>query len=221
MSAPYYEVLLKRALPLTLESRSLSSFTYKTPSLPDWFHPRFEKEILSITPQFDGCKNWREAPSKRAQIVFTEHMLRYLGSGFLQEYRDMYVSHPYSHRPLIEFCLGTPVSQFLRNGETRSLMRRALRDHLPNKTAKRVSKGLLDETITRCIQKEWATVSDISKWQVCQRRYVMSDSMRQALNRVRFGSSDLIGSLIRIFSLERWLRSLKFARCQKAPAWQE
>jgi asparagine synthase (glutamine-hydrolysing) len=218
MSAPYYEVLLKRALPLTLESRSLSSFTYKAPSLPDWLDPRFEKEVLSITPQFDGCTNWQAAPSRRAQIAFIEHMLRYLGSGFLQEYSDMYVSHPYSHRPLIEFCLGTPLSQFLRHGETRSLMRRALRDHLPHKTAKRVSKGLLDETITRCIRKQWTAVSDTSKWQVCERGYVVSEFMRHALNRVRFGTFDLIGSLIRIFSFERWLRSLEFARCEKTPA---
>lgn len=221
MSAPYYEVLLKRALPLALESRSSSGFTYKAPLAPDWLHPKFHKELPAITPHFDGCENWRAVPSRRAQIVFIEHMLRYLGSGFFQEYGDMYVSHPYSHRPLIEFCLGIPVSQFLRNGETRSLMRRALRDLLPHKTAKRVGKGLLDETITRCICKQWAAVSDISNWQVCQKEYVDIDHIRQVLSRVRFGTFDLIGSLIRIFSLERWLRSLNFVGCEKGPAWQE
>jgi len=221
MSAPYYEVLLKRALPLARESQFSSGFTYKAPSAPDWLHSRFHKELPPIMPQFDGCESWRAVPSKRAQIIFIEHMLRYLGSGFFQEYGDMYVSHPYSHRPLIEFCLGVPVSQFLRNGETRSLMRSSLRDLLPHKTAKRVSKGLLDETITRCIRKQWTAASDISNWQVYQRGYIDSGHMRQVLNRVRFGTFDLIGSLIRIFSFERWLRSLNFVRCEKAPVRQE
>jgi asparagine synthase (glutamine-hydrolysing) len=135
-------------------------------------------------------------------------MFRYLGSGFLQEYSDLYVSHPYSHRPLVEFCFGTPVSQFLRNGETRSLMRRAFKDLLPRKTVRRRSKGLLDELITRALQREWNAVSAMGRWQVCERRYATVDGLEKALDQVRQGILDLTGPLLRLFSVERWLRSL-------------
>jgi len=216
-SAPYFELLVKKAIPLAVGSWFPASYSYKAPVAPVWLHPKFQKEISAITPNFAGHRTWQQNPSKRAQIIFLGHMFRYLGSGFFQEYGDVYVSHPYSHRPLIEFCLGTPVSQFLRNGETRSLMRRALRDLLPPKTAKRVSKGLLDETITRSVQKEWTTASDLSTWQICKREYAIGDRMRETLNCVRLGTFDLTGSLIRIFSLERWLRSLSSARGETVP----
>jgi asparagine synthase (glutamine-hydrolysing) len=216
-SAPYYELLFNKALPLAFEARYTGKFNYKVPALPAWLHPRFCREIPFITPSFQKCATWSSAPSKRAQMVLIEHMFRYLGSGFVQEYCDLYVSNPYSHRPLIEFCLGTPVSQFLRNGETRSLMRRAFRDLLPEKTVKRVSKGLLDEAITRALQADSATFLDMSTWQICEREYVVRDRIIEALNRARLGELSLIGNVIRICSLERWLRSLGTARCGKAP----
>ena len=209
--APYYE-LLKRSFSLARESRFPSSYSFMAPELPSWLHPRVHKQLSPITPSFDGFCTWRGDPSKRAQIVSLEHMFRYLGSAFLQEYGNLYVSHPYSHRPLIEFCLGTPVSQFLRHGQTRSLMRRALRDLLPEKIAKRVSKGLLDESINRTLEKEWADVSDTSKWKICERDYVSHDRLNDVLKRARLGNLDLVGSVIRIISFERWLRSLSLAR---------
>jgi hypothetical protein len=139
-------------------------------------------------------------------------MCRYLGSGFLQEYDDVYFSHPYSHRPLVEFCLAIPVSQFLRDGQTRSLMRRALNELLPGKIAKRASKGLLDEGITRALKREWHSVLGVVRWQVCEREYVTHARLMAALNQARLGILDLTGPLLRLFSMERWLRSLSYVR---------
>lgn len=49
----------------------------------------------------------------------------------------------------------------------------------------------------------------------------MQIPMRETLNRVRLGTFDQTGSLIRIFSLERWLRSLSAARSGTNPVVQE
>jgi hypothetical protein len=142
-------------------------------------------------------------------------MFRYLGSGFLQEYDDLYFSHPYSHRPLVEFCMATPISQFLRNGQCRSVMRRAFRNLLPRKTARRVSKGLLDEGFSRALQREWASVIAMLHWQICEREYVTFKRLMDSLDQVRRGMLDLTGPLLRLFSLERWLRSLRNVRTEK------
>jgi asparagine synthase (glutamine-hydrolysing) len=212
-SIPYFELLVKGALPLTLDSWFPGR--RKRPTLPAWLHPRFQQRIAAITPSFIGYEGWHAAPSKGAQVFFLEHMFRYLGAGFLQEYTELYVSHPYSHRPLVEFCLGTPVSQFLRNGETRSLMRRTFKDLLPYKTVRRRSKGMIDELITRAWQKEWSAVADIGNWQVCQRKYATVAGLAEAVDQVGHGILDLTGPLLRLFSVERWLRSLSHARTDK------
>jgi asparagine synthase (glutamine-hydrolysing) len=211
-SLTYYEFLAKRALPLFLNSLWPTASLYKPPELPAWIHPRHKAALLSHVSEFESYPSWRSAPSRRAQVFFVDHMFRYLGSGFFQEYNDLYVSHPYSHRPLVEFCLGIPVSQFLRNGHTRSLMRRALRDLLPQKTRKRVSKGLLDETISRALRNEQASTSDTMNWQVCERGFLTYPHLAESLNQARLGILKLSGPLFRVVSLERWLRSLSRAQ---------
>jgi asparagine synthase (glutamine-hydrolysing) len=211
-SAPYYDLLVRRALPLAFGSLFPQRSLYQRPKVPVWLHPRHKAHVLSATSDFDGYANWRGAPSRRAQVFFLQHMYRYLGSGFLQEYDELYVSHPYSHRPLIDFCLAVPISQFLRDGQTRSLMRRAVQDLLPHKTIKRVSKGLLDEAVTKAVQREWASISDLLNWQVCERGYVTHAHLVDSLNQARLGIVDLTGPLVRLFSLERWLRSLRYVR---------
>ncbi len=211
-SGSYYELLLKRALPLALDSRFPAKSWNNRQEPPGWLHPKLQRRLLSSTPSFTGYASWRSTPSKRAQVFFVDLMYRYLGSGFLQEYSDLYVSHPYSHRPLVEFCLGTPISQFLRNGETRSLMRRAFRDLLPRKTVGRTSKGLLDESFTRTLQKEWSSVSEVDRWQICERGYVSYPLLSKSLTIASIGVIDQTGPLLRVFSLERWLRSLDHMR---------
>jgi asparagine synthase (glutamine-hydrolysing) len=211
-SAPYYELLINRALPLAFERLFPRRSLYKRSQMPAWLHPRHRHKFLSATSDFADYATWRAAPTRRAQVFFLQHMFRYLGSGFLQEFDELYVSHPYSHRPLIEFCLAVPVSQFLRDGQTRSLMRRAVQDLLPRKTIKRVSKGLLDEAIVRGLRREWASIADLSNWQVCERGYVTYAHLVETLNKARLGIVDLTGPLVRLFSLERWLRSLRYVR---------
>lgn len=205
---PYYEFLAAKVFGSALGSVFPRRYFGERPDLPMWVHPRHRRTMLTQDADFDGFTNWRASPSKRAQVFVLDRMFRMLGSGFGEDYPQIYVSHPYSHRPLVEACLGMPVSQFLRFGQTRSLMRRALRDLLPQKTANRVSKGLLDETIARALRREWPNISNLSEWQVCQRGYVVQSHLVEALRQVRLGILHLFGPLIRLFSLECWLRSL-------------
>jgi asparagine synthase (glutamine-hydrolysing) len=209
-SAPYFELLLNRALPAAFESLFPQKSPYKRPQMPDWLHPR-HKEI-GANADFTDYETWRAVPSRRAQVFFLQHMFRYLGAGFLHEFDGLYASHPYSHRPLIEFCLAVPISQFLRDGQTRSLMRRALRELLPRKIVNRVSKGLLDETLGRAVRREWPSTAGLLNWQVCERGYATYVNLVASLNRAYLGIVDQIGPLVRLFSLERWLRSLAYVR---------
>ena len=207
-NVPYFEFLTTKAFRSALASLFRGANSSEQSEIPSWVQPRHRAIILRAEGQLGGSANWPSAPGRRAQVLNVERMFQMLGSGFAEEYPQIYVSHPYSHRPLVEFCLGVPVSQFLRYGQTRSLMRRALRDVLPQKTTNRVSKGLLDETIIRALRREWACTSNLSDWQVCQRGYVVPSQLADSLHQARLGVLHLLGPLIRLFSLERWLRSL-------------
>ena len=52
-------------------------------------------------------------------------------------------AHPFQDRRLVEFCLRLPPDQRLRNGRTRSILRRSLADLLPVEVAARLDKGTL------------------------------------------------------------------------------
>jgi hypothetical protein len=106
--------------------------------------------------------------------------------------------------------------QFLRQGETRSLMRRALVDLLPKKIANRKSKASMDEALIRAVQREWDEIGDVKEWEVCQRGYAHARPLRDALNQIRLGLSASIGPLIALFAVERWLRSLSLYRQPRA-----
>lgn len=207
-NVPYYELLIKRVLPLALGSLRPTKASFKQPELPAWVSPKYRSACVSHVPEFDGYSTWGALPSRRSQVFFLDHMFGSLSSGYFSEYNDIYVSHPYTHRPLVEFCLSVPVSQFIRNGQTRSLMRRATRDLLPPKVSKRVSKGLVDETIFRAVRHEWSCTSDLGHWQVCERAFVTPEQLLNSLREARLGILQLSGALFRVFSLERWLRSL-------------
>jgi asparagine synthase (glutamine-hydrolysing) len=185
---------------------------YQRPPKPDWLGLKHKLAISREEIDFPGRTATSGIPSRRVKLFAMDLLFRSTGSGQFNEYQQLYVSHPYTHRPLLEFCLAVPLSQFLRDGQTRSLLRRALAELLPQKILKRVSKGLAEELIVRTLHREWGIVGDLRQWQVCERGFVQALQLSAAFNRARLGFQDSSGLLMRICSLERWLRSLEYIR---------
>jgi asparagine synthase (glutamine-hydrolysing) len=120
------------------------------------------------------------------------------------------MSYPFLHRPLVEFLLAIPFEQKLRPGETRSLMRRALRDVLPQKILQRRSKGVTGETLCRGIAKEWRTLKlMLDNAHVVDKGYVNQKALIAAFDLARHGRELNIVALLETISLELWLRSLE------------
>jgi asparagine synthase (glutamine-hydrolysing) len=211
MNVPYHRLMMGRALPLAVRSFFPEMFRYLRPPVPRWIAPNRREAIAAALAGSSDFKGHRAIPSQQAKLCVVDHMFRFLGSGFLSEYQELYVSHPYSHRPLVEFCFAVPISQFLRDGQTRSLMRRALSKVLPAKTRKRVGKGLLDEALLRALRREWDDVSDVRDWQVCQRDFVEPKQLSDSLQQMRLGFMEQAVGLLRLVSLEQWFRSLDSA----------
>jgi asparagine synthase (glutamine-hydrolysing) len=181
---------------------------YQRPEVPNWLGLKLKTAISQEEVDFPGYKVGGGAPSWRSKLFSLDLLFRDTSAGHFNEYRELYVSHPYTHRPLLEFCVAAPLSQFLRDGQTRSLMRRAFTDLLPVKIVKRVSKGEVDEAITRALHREWTSTASVKKWRVCESGLVDPSSLLGSLEEMRLGIQRLSSPLLRLFSLERWLRSL-------------
>jgi asparagine synthase (glutamine-hydrolysing) len=119
-------------------------------------------------------------------------------------------SYPFMHRPLIEFLQAIPFEQLLRPGENRSLMRRALRDVLPEKIVRRKTKGIPTEGLCRAVSREWQMLRSLfSNSRVCAYGFMDSAPLLAALDRARNGLELFAGALLPTISLEFWLRALE------------
>jgi asparagine synthase (glutamine-hydrolysing) len=119
-------------------------------------------------------------------------------------------SHPFMHRPLVEFLQAIPFEQLLRPGENRSLMRRALRDLLPEKVARRKTKGIPREGLCRAVAREWKAMRALfSDSRVCAHGFMDSAPLLTAIDRARNGVELYAGPLLTAISLELWLRALE------------
>jgi asparagine synthase (glutamine-hydrolysing) len=189
---------------------ALGSHRYFLPSLPAWLTKPHARNIKSLVWDFSFQPHSLELPSRCVHKHLIASLFATTGAGYFDDYSDIFVSHPYTHRPLVEFCLALPVSQLQRDGQSRSLMRRSLADLLPPRILKRQTKGALDECFSRALDREWETVGDVREWQICQRGYARADKLMECLRKARLGIQLEDQSLIRVCSLERWLRSLEF-----------
>ncbi len=215
MRVPYLELLLHRALPMALGPLAPRRPRYLPAPLPAWVASRHRRHAAALLADATASRasgglggGFKGLPSERAQRGILANLLAQTAAGYFSAYQDIYLSHPFTHRPLLEWCLGVPVGQFLRDGQPRSLMRRAMRELLPPKVATRQSKGVLDEALARALQREWSSVGDLRCWQLCQRGFVEPRALGASLATARLGLHLTNEHLGRVFSLERWLRSL-------------
>jgi len=119
-------------------------------------------------------------------------------------------SHPYLHRPLIEFLQAIPFQQRVQPGETRVLMRRALRNLLPDKVLKRKGKKGPDEALFRALARQWPRLRPIfENARVCSNGYMNPQALLKALERARHGCEPYSFAIIQTLSLECWLRALE------------
>jgi asparagine synthase (glutamine-hydrolysing) len=182
--------------------------------VPSWLQTGDTEQVFSQLWKINASNGAGSTPSMRCRAHTLEFLFSLTCLGMTLEYQDLYVSHPYTHRPLLEFCLGIPISQFLRSDatrqscSTRSLMRRALSNVLPQQVALRISKGGMGEAIARAARRDLHSIGNITRWEVCQRGYVDPCKFERAINNMAAGVIRMSGHVLRVCMLEQWLRSL-------------
>jgi asparagine synthetase B (glutamine-hydrolysing) len=160
-------------------------------------------------------------PSRRIQSSRIWYIVMNIARGEYWEHAAYEKTYPFLHRPLVEFLMNVPIDQKLRPDETRSLMRRALKDLLPQKILERRSKGATGEALCRGLANEWPRIrSLLLDSRLVRRGYVNGDELVQAFARARHGIEFNISGLLQALALEVWLRSLEYKHSDTRPATQ-
>jgi asparagine synthase (glutamine-hydrolysing) len=182
--------------------------------LPSWIDDRFAARMhlherhLGV-PDIFGF----DLPSGRDQAVGFLSVMRTVAKASYRARGGIEVSHPYLHRPLVEYLQAIPFEQRVRPGESRSLMRRAINDLLPEKILKRQGKKGPEEALFRAVERQWPRLQPIfEESRVCRAGYEDASELKAVLGRVRHGCETHSFAVIQTISLEFWLRSLERRR---------
>jgi asparagine synthase (glutamine-hydrolysing) len=149
-------------------------------------------------------------PSSRGQSTAFVSVAKVISSGSLLDWDTIEVSYPFTHRPLVEFLQAIPPTQWIRPGETRSLMRRSLREFLPPEILKRKSKGTPAEATLRALAREWSRLRLLLRdSRIVARGYVDEKALAAVMEQPFVGYDLTSVSVVRLAHLECWLRALE------------
>lgn len=182
--------------------------------MPPWFRADFiararlkERLLTNI-----DARNFR-LPSHRDQYVGFVSAANHIASGYRRQRFNAELRYPFMYRPLVEFLQAIPFEQRVRPGETRSLMRRSLRTILPERIARRRSKGNPHEAICRAVMRELPGCRVLFKEaRVSAYGYVDPGALFEALGLASHGLRISVVALLKTISLELWLRTLEQSR---------
>jgi hypothetical protein len=150
---------------------------------------------------------WMQAPPERRkyfQALSTMLELRTLQPPEPLQHLDY--THPFAHRPLVEFVMTVPAEVLCGPGEPRKLMRSALSDLWPPTLRKRRSKGLFDAPWLEALRPLARDLLKARQLEVVERGFVDRASVRSRLERLAGGLECNVFQLQQIVLLELWLR---------------
>lgn len=146
-------------------------------------------------------------PSRRKRIFALRQLF---GSRFFacpDPLNGLLYTHPYTHRPLLDFLLAVPPALLCRPGEPRWLMRRALRGIVPDTILRRRSKGNYEGMFLKAMRDCAARLAEAPESMLLAKRgYIDLRSARARLRRLMQGLECNAGQLRQVILLELWLR---------------
>lgn len=152
---------------------------------------------------------WIDAlPERRKHFCSLATVLQSQQYRVPERLQHLHYTHPYLHRPLVEFLFALPASLLCGPGEPRKLMRRAFAALLPKEVLQRRSKGVFTGTFLESVRPlVRELLADRRPLQVVERGYVESEEVRERLERITQALPCNEPQLRQIVMLELWLRA--------------
>jgi asparagine synthase (glutamine-hydrolysing) len=151
---------------------------------------------------------WRQSPPERRKYfrsLLTALELRTFQTPEMWQHLDY--THPFTHRPLVEFLMTIPVEVLCSPGTPRKLMRSALSDLWPRRLRMRRSKGLFTLPWQEALGPLARLVMTPKTIQVVERGFVDRASVLSRLQRLSVGLECNQSQLRNIIVLELWLHN--------------
>ena len=151
---------------------------------------------------------WMQAPPERRKhfrSLSATLELRSLQTPELLQHLDY--THPFAHRPLVEFLMTVPADVLCQPGEPRRLMRCALADLWPIKLRNRRSKGLFNAPWQEALQPLAQVLLAARHLNLVELGFLDRASVRSRLRRVLSGLDCNQTQLRNVIVLELWLRN--------------
>ena len=207
---PVYRIL-SQAVRAALPPRLTSAAIYTAPDgsyAPRNTETSFVAGLKEIEAESLFSNAWMQSPPERRryfQSLSTLLELRILQPPESLQHLDY--THPFAHRPLVEFLMSVPVEVLCRPGEPRRLMRSALSDLWPLKLQKRRSKGLFTDPWQEALQPLARLLLKARQLHLVERGLVDHTSILARLERLCAGLDCNESQLRYIILLEFWLRN--------------
>ena len=215
LKRPYLDLLWRDGVrPLLPPKLQLFCGVKPNFKLPPWFDKEFVAK-MNMRERYLVSGNALEfpLPSARDQAMGFRTAMKMISKNSYRARGGIETSHPFLHRPLVEFLQAIPFEQRVRPGETRSLMRRSLKGLLPEAVLNRRGKRGPKEALYRAVMRNWPRLRPIfDDPLVCARGYMDAAQLRTALERVRHGCESNAFPILQTISLEFWLRALENRR---------
>jgi asparagine synthase (glutamine-hydrolysing) len=213
LKLPVYSILwrsLKTAMTNESPEMVVNTLRARSPyGNTDSLTPDFRRRVSLDEIECIDEQRWR--PARPSQRRFFRSLTRILDTRALQvpePVQHLSITHPFAHRPLVEFMLTIPPDVVSRPGETRRLMRRAFAGLLPSAIARRKSKMSYSDMFRRALMP---LVAELLKQprdiRLVQMGFLDCESIVDRLTRMAQGLECNETQLRHVILLESWLRS--------------
>jgi len=167
------------------------------------------RALISSPESAAALDDWRQAvPSRRRRFQMLSHTLDGRVLQVPEPLQHFSYSHPFAHRPLVEFMLTIPPAQVCRPGELRRLMRRAFATFLPAPIANRKSKAVYTQPYRQALLSLAAVLmAEPDKIRTVELGFLERDNLRERLQRFSQGLDCNENQLRQILLFEFWMRN--------------
>ncbi len=208
----------------TIFSRAIRTtwFSWTAPPISDAFSGpdgAFARQD-SLTPKMrallsaarrgpDRRADWQEAmPSRRRRFQMLSDTVEGRVLQVPEPLQHFSYSHPFAHRPLVEFMLTIPPGQVCRPGEMRRLMRRAFATLLPAPVVSRKSKAVYTQPYRQALLSLASVLAaEPRKIRTVELGFLERDSLLERLRRFSQGLDCHENQLRQVLLFEFWLRN--------------
>ncbi len=175
-----------------------------------WLHAAFvRRNWTALTGYPSRVKLFDPLPTFQENLSALEMLRRQLACLPLASSPPREKRYPYLDRDLLEFMYSIPREQVVRPGQRRSLMRRALKDIVPDEVLNRNRKAFVARSPLVALSAQWEKLVQMTKHMVLASLGIVdSSAFVQVLESVRYDKEIPALQLRRTLGVEVWLRSL-------------